>query len=438
MNLGSRIRSLRKEQNMTQSQLAKPEMTKSMLSQIENGLAMPSMKNLQFIANKLNKPMSYILDDIPSDINSDSENSFDEIIMALRNVDDLIKDSKFKEALDSLDNLQSEISINPNNKLLGDILSKKGICLLNVAEFNEGEKFLKRACDIYMENINYTEAAKSYMKISLRLLRNFDYEECIKIYEQAKEIYSKSPNRDTHFEIELLNNLAKSHSAKGNFDKALEYLNNALDISNTTGIYYKADEIHRLTAILNFYQEDFENFKVNIEKAEQFANFTDSKRTIYLILIYKAIYENNVENYKKALAYLEDIKSRKCDLDHFFYREKSIALYYMEDYKEALANIKLIDDSVSLNYRIDYLILWSSKIYEGLIYSQMNELDKALECILTGIDKMRRFDDSKLLAFALESASKIYYKFGNFEKAYQYLREAKEMSSIIVKNKIYF
>lgn len=49
-SLGNKIKALRKELKMTQSQLAEPEMTKSMVSQIENGQAMPSMKNLQFIA----------------------------------------------------------------------------------------------------------------------------------------------------------------------------------------------------------------------------------------------------------------------------------------------------------------------------------------------------------------------------------------------------
>ena len=150
------------------------------------------------------------------------------------------------------------------------------------------------------------------------------------------------------------------------------------------------------------------------------------------------MYENSAGNYKKALEYLEDIINRKCSLDHFYYREKSITLYFMEDYEEALANIKLVDYSAPLNYKIDYLILWSSKIYEALIYSQMNDLNKALEYILMGIDKMRRFDNSKLLVFALESASKIYYKIGNLEEAYKYLKEANDMSKIIIRDKVYF
>ena len=57
--LGDKIKLLRKELNMTQSELAGNEMTKSMLSQIENNSAMPSMKNLQYLAARLGKPVSY-------------------------------------------------------------------------------------------------------------------------------------------------------------------------------------------------------------------------------------------------------------------------------------------------------------------------------------------------------------------------------------------
>ncbi|MCT4573638.1 helix-turn-helix domain-containing protein, partial [Bacillus thuringiensis] len=51
--LGEKIKTLRKEKKLTQTELVGSELTKSMLSQIENGKATPSMKTLQYIAEKL-------------------------------------------------------------------------------------------------------------------------------------------------------------------------------------------------------------------------------------------------------------------------------------------------------------------------------------------------------------------------------------------------
>ena len=96
--IGKRIRELRKELKMTQSELAEPEMKKSMLSHIENGYANPSMKNLEHIARKLNKPLVYFFqDDMVYEDNSKQENqsSFDEMIVELNYIDNLITQKEY-------------------------------------------------------------------------------------------------------------------------------------------------------------------------------------------------------------------------------------------------------------------------------------------------------------------------------------------------------
>ncbi|HCJ56601.1 MAG TPA: hypothetical protein DHV55_03980 [Clostridiaceae bacterium] len=115
------------------------------------------------------------------------------------------------------------------------------------------------------------------------------------------------------------------------------------------------------------------------------------------------------------MKYLEDMKNAKDEVDHFYYREKAKSLYYMGEYQEALENIKLVDYPAYLKHRFDYLMMWSSKVYEGLIYSELGEPVKALE-----------------------SASEIYYETGQPEKAYEYLKEAKDMKDTIARNNIYF
>ena len=66
--LGEKIKALRKEKKLTQTALAGSELTKSMLSQIENGKATPSMKTLQYIAEKLECEASFLLEDDDGEI----------------------------------------------------------------------------------------------------------------------------------------------------------------------------------------------------------------------------------------------------------------------------------------------------------------------------------------------------------------------------------
>ncbi|WP_026022540.1 helix-turn-helix domain-containing protein [Kurthia senegalensis] len=60
-SIGETIKTLRKQQKMTQSDLAGDRLTKGMLSLIENDKAKPSIDSLQYIAKRLAVPMSDLI-----------------------------------------------------------------------------------------------------------------------------------------------------------------------------------------------------------------------------------------------------------------------------------------------------------------------------------------------------------------------------------------
>ena len=61
MNIGKKIKDLRNSKLMTQSELAGAEITRNMLSQIENGSALPSVSTMIYLAKKLGVPAGYLL-----------------------------------------------------------------------------------------------------------------------------------------------------------------------------------------------------------------------------------------------------------------------------------------------------------------------------------------------------------------------------------------
>ena len=62
--LGERIRTLRKQQKLTLEALAGDQLTKGMLSLIENNKANPSMESLSYIAERLGVEMSELLEEV--------------------------------------------------------------------------------------------------------------------------------------------------------------------------------------------------------------------------------------------------------------------------------------------------------------------------------------------------------------------------------------
>ena len=63
MALGELLKQARLDAGLSQRQLCGEEITRNMLSQIENGAARPSMDTLRYLAFRLGKPVSYFLEE---------------------------------------------------------------------------------------------------------------------------------------------------------------------------------------------------------------------------------------------------------------------------------------------------------------------------------------------------------------------------------------
>jgi len=338
-SIGEKIRELRKELKITQSELARNDMTKSMLSQIENNIATPSMKNLKLIAKRLDKPISYFLEDdyIPKNILP-----LDEIMKKIKEINSLIDNFHYQKARDELNILLSKYNFKGNDKLYGDILYKLGQCLGYLNLFDESEKHIEKAVSIYEKNQLYSDAAIVYIEKINRYMRAFNYMPCLDILDKATDIYNLSITKDYLFEINLMFIKALVYSGLGDFKNTLLILNKAISLSNEKNIYYKSDLLYQTVASINLISKNYDKFKYNILKAEQFALFTQNKLSMSIIYLNYAEYEIHNNNPQKALEYLSNMKDDilREDLNLFYTIEKAKALYLLEDYENALELFK--------------------------------------------------------------------------------------------------
>ncbi len=97
--VGERIRVLRQSRGMTQSELADGEVTRNMLSRIENGAALPSLPTLVAIASRLDVPVGALL----GDFDSYSEQKTRTEISAL------INEGKYAEAISLCESAKTNI-----------------------------------------------------------------------------------------------------------------------------------------------------------------------------------------------------------------------------------------------------------------------------------------------------------------------------------------
>lgn len=135
MNIGEKIRSLRVAKLMTQSELAGNQITRNMLSSIENGNAQPSLSTILYIAERLNVPAGFLL----------AEES-DEIVY---------------QKINNLANIKRAYKA-------GDLTGCRGLCLLSCPEPDDEIRLLLAECDLGI-------AADAFWKGRVRLAcRYFD------------------------------------------------------------------------------------------------------------------------------------------------------------------------------------------------------------------------------------------------------------------------
>lgn len=421
-SIGDAIKKLRKELNMTQAQLAGDEMTKSMLSQIENNLAYPSMKNLKYIAQRLGKPLSYFLDDQDSIQRSQP---VDEISSVLKECDFLLEKHQNEKAFAKINEITSKYKFDDKSKNTAYYLYVLGRCLIYLNRDAEGETKIHKAIDIFVKNESYIEASKAYMELATIMMgSNFKYEEAISMIQKSEEMYKRFSLRDIVHEIDILYCKSYTHSAMGLTAKAEDDLDNAIKITQESNIYHMTDELYRFKAVICYETDRFEEFLENINKAMQFADLIENKPTLARAALNKAMYYTRFNEIEKAKEYIKIFEDNKDRMRFLYYIIKSVLYYDDRNYEKALETIMNVDYSYYITHKYDYLLLWTAKTYEGMILYKLGRTKKAVESINESICKLEHMGKSINLAYANKNLSSIYYDMGDYRSAYETLNKS--------------
>lgn len=142
MNIGKKIKNIRTEKLMTQSELAGDVITRNMLSQIENGSAQPSLSTVKYLAGKLGVPAGYLLSE------GDEEFVYNKT-RVMRNIKKAYSDKSFEicreMSLSSFDEFDDELEL-----ILTD-------CCIGEAEELIREGKLKAACELLDEGLAHAK-----------------------------------------------------------------------------------------------------------------------------------------------------------------------------------------------------------------------------------------------------------------------------------------
>ncbi|MGF9769885.1 helix-turn-helix domain-containing protein [Bacillus albus] len=394
--LGEKIKALRKEKKLTQTELAGSELTKSMLSQIENGKATPSMKTLQYIAEKLECETSFLLEDDDG-----------EIVELITKMEQLIKENKCDEVYETLlPIVQTELPSTLNTARL----YKQFVTAAAIMKDYNIESYVEKAVSIFEKYKLYRDSTETKLKLSFAIFTRKKYAECLQLISNIRNDYEeKHLEMDLIIHIELCLYEAIILLACGDYEKCEATILEALAFSKKHQVYYKTDAFYRILSYQKVITVDKEQYLHYIKKSEQFAIFTEDTLSIAMIDILKAYYYNTITNeYTIALKHLEQFREKLKDQpvfqdDGLYYLEKGKALYGLKRYEEALEALQrgIIPDY--MNHPLDQAWLTTAGAYRALCYVKLNDKKRALEEATKANEMIQSYPDSIFSSFIKET-----------------------------------
>ena len=316
MTLGEKMRALRRQMGMTQADLAGEEFTKSFISQIEKNQARPSLKSLRIFAQRLNRPVSYFLDD-----GADVAPTPSEAQRMLSTGELLERQGKFEEALQTYEKALAECA--PTDYATrGQVYRRRAHALVELDQLPAAVQALELAAEEFRlarDTAARAEVDQLLGDVHNRMRRR---EEALQYYEKALLLYEEglAPHKDTEPSfamLRLLTEMGLTAAQLRKWDAAHRYLKRAESLATECRTLYRWGDLCRSMSRVG---KERGNRREAIHWAERAVAYCDS--VLDHIVLVRALVDlgelRSSEGRKAAMPFFEramDVAQAKGDAD---------------------------------------------------------------------------------------------------------------------------
>ncbi len=389
--LGDKIKQARKEQNLSQEELAGDTFTKSYISKIERGMVNPSMKALEIISSRLGKPVAYFMAD-------SSRDEYDPRM--LTDAQKLFEMKKYKESLERL------------------------------------KEILK-----YKERIDPDQLTRIYYYITDLCIRLEQYEACIQYYEEAfrlcrdvSSVYAVKIHLELGEAYYYLNRRQDSLDIFLKVEKMIEDYTFEIDIITRLELY---NDIAILCSQLGNKEQGESYFKKVIELSKRYKIITDTVLSAYSGLAQiSVIYEKNAD---KSLSYLNsDILSLYTYFEDYnrlgeIYLKYSNAYYEKDDvegFREYLKKLEEIMPKMDDNKGKAELEVYFT-LYKGKLASKEERYEEAESYMQKAMELANANNNLMAITSIYLNLGRLYLSLSKYSDALRYLDKCEALSDEI-------
>ncbi|WP_019909882.1 helix-turn-helix domain-containing protein [Paenibacillus sp. HW567] len=389
LTLGDKVKHLRRTKGLTQSDLAGEDMTKSMLSQIENGRALPSMRSLQILAARLGVDAGYFLE----------EEQSGDLPRLVRDIEAMHKQKNYQSIV---------LTVKPlmEGKLPMTVDAARLMEFYVDACYYTGEdgweEVIQRAVEIYERFNLYVESVKvQYMAYAL-LFAQSRYKDSLELILRLREDYvSKKVGNDFLFEIELHYAHSVTLSALGDYDGSREAALEAIKLSREQGVYYLTDHLYRVLSNLAQLSGNLDEAKMYLVKAGLYVQLTEDDLSIQLVRLSEIRQANVEQRYEEALLLAQQVRPqiKGSRYESNWYLQTGIALYHLGRDEEALANLSKVTLPDDAYHPLDRAGFFTVYAYKAKIYAGHGKMEEARQQSQIAYERVREYPPSAYTQF---------------------------------------
>lgn len=397
--LGERIKLLRKERGLTLQALAGDELSKGMLSLIENNKANPSMESLGYIAERLGIERNELLEEMPT---AELRSLLDEIEEKQRRIsgtsDEML--AGYEHIAERIHPYVGKLPFRYESARLLEIYSR---CCYHVKRYDWQAAF-DQAEAIYEQLHLINHSADLHMFRALMQFTEHHYEKALSILQASrKTIEEQAGSLDPLKKLDFDYYESILYSATGDQTNARRLMEEAIAYSKERQIFYQINALYRLAGFEALLTGDLERKDYYIGKLRLFAEFSeDPEITAYANAIDIHYLNSFTHEYEKADRLLEETRSM-LDEEDFYFLEKGKALYGMNRYAEALECFKQHRMNPFIHHPYDLSMHYEKEAYTALIYEQMGDHEQALAYARKAKELIEPMPDLPYKQFILET-----------------------------------
>ncbi|WP_167578712.1 helix-turn-helix domain-containing protein [Jeotgalibacillus proteolyticus] len=368
MDLGKNIRNYRTALGITQEELAKPNLNRSVISQIESGKIDPSLKTLKQIATSLGVKISDLIEEV-----EDIEVS--QVILLNRSKNFIVK-KKYLKAKETLE-LVSFTDLTPEHK--GMYHKIYGILFYSMKNHEAAIQELVKALEyITPTNINDYIEVYSYLVFSYRYTGKFMESINGSVYGVFLLEKFNLSDHNILLYIKFTYNLAVCYCRINQFEDGLLMIEKVNKVSAEYDLYLYGGSLDMLEGIAHLY---LGNYRKSIAVSTNALNHFEAKQdyaNIVACLTNLAICYRKIDNFDKSIEYLQE--AIKICNEHELNDYKNNATFEMALNLFNKQNFRMLLDYVEKDInKEDDFIQAKLKYILAKVYLEKKEFSKAIQ-----------------------------------------------------------